>query len=78
MTRKQYLRILIALIGVDGLGIAAKSQETDKIVVNIPYEIVVVGKTLPAGTHGVSRGPIYPNGLKCQRFADMCVTNLLI
>ena len=39
MTRKQYLRILIALIGVAGLGIAAKSQETDKIVVNIPYEL---------------------------------------
>jgi hypothetical protein len=60
MTRWQYLRILIA-VGVDGLGIAAKSQETDKIVVNIPYEFVVVVKTLPASTYGVSRGPIYPN-----------------
>jgi hypothetical protein len=59
MTRKQYLRILIALIGVPGLGIAAKSQETDKILVNIPYEFVVVGKTLPAGTYGMGRGPIY-------------------
>ena len=53
------MRILIALIGVAGLGIAAKSRETDKIVVNIPYEFVVVGKTLPAGTYGVSRGPMY-------------------
>jgi len=61
MTRKQYLRILIALIDVDGLGIAAKGQGTDKIVVNIPYEFVVVVKTLPACTYGVSRGPIYPN-----------------
>ena len=45
MTRKQYLRILIALIDVDGLGIAAKGQGTDKIVVNIPYEFVVVENT---------------------------------
>jgi hypothetical protein len=60
MTRWQYLRILIA-VGVDGLGIAAKSWETDKIVVNIPYKFVVVVKTLPSGTYGVSRGPIYPN-----------------
>jgi hypothetical protein len=59
MTRKQYLRILIALIGVAGLGIAAKSQEADKIVVSMPYEFVVVGKTLSAGTYGVSGGPIY-------------------
>ena len=51
--------ILTALIGVAGLGITAKSQETDKIVVNLPYEFVMVGKTLPAGTYGVSRGPIY-------------------
>jgi hypothetical protein len=45
MTRKQYLRILIALIDVDSLGIAAKVQGTDKIVVNIPYEFVAVENT---------------------------------
>jgi hypothetical protein len=53
--RKQYLRILIALIGVAGLGMAAKGQEVDQIVVNIPYEFVVAGKTLPAGTYRVNR-----------------------
>jgi hypothetical protein len=53
--RKQYLRILMALIGVAGLGMAAKGQAVDQIVVNIPYEFVVAGKTLPAGTYRVKR-----------------------
>jgi hypothetical protein len=53
--RKRYLRILIALIGVAGLGTAAKGQVIDQIVVNIPYEFVAVGKTLPAGMYRVNR-----------------------
>jgi hypothetical protein len=53
--RKHCLRILIALIGVAGLGMAAKAQVVDQIVVNIPYEFVVAGKTLPAGTYRVNR-----------------------
>ena len=52
---KYYLRFLIALVGVAGLGVAAKGQAIDQIVVNIPYEFVVVGKTLPAGTYRVNR-----------------------
>jgi hypothetical protein len=57
MMRKQYLRILIALIGAAGLAKAAKGQSVDQIVVNIPYEFVVSSKTLPAGTYRVSREP---------------------
>ena len=53
--RKHYLRILIALIGVAGLGVAAKGQVVDQIVVNIPYEFVVAGTTLPPGTYRVDR-----------------------
>jgi hypothetical protein len=53
--RKQYLRILIVLIGAAGLAMAAKGQAVDQIVVNIPYEFVVAGKTLPAGTYRVNR-----------------------
>jgi hypothetical protein len=53
--RKQYSRILIALIAVAGLGIVAKSQVLDHVVVTIPYEFVVAGKTLPAGTYRVNR-----------------------
>ena len=55
MMRKQYLRILIALIGAAGLAKAAKGQSVDQIVVNIPYEFVVAGKTLPADTYRVNR-----------------------
>ena len=55
--RKQYLRILIALIGAAGLAMTAKGQVVDQIVVNIPYEFVVAGKTLPAGTYRVNRVP---------------------
>jgi hypothetical protein len=55
MMRKQCVRILIALIGVAGLGMAARGQVLDQIQVSIPYEFVVAGKTLPAGTYRVSR-----------------------
>ena len=52
---KQFLRILIALIGVAGLGITAKAQAVDQIEVNIPFEFAVNGKTLPAGNYRVDR-----------------------
>jgi len=52
---KYYLRFLIALIGVAGLGVAARGQAVDQIVIHIPYEFVVSGKTLPPGTYRVSR-----------------------
>jgi hypothetical protein len=53
--KKQCMRILIALIGVAGLGMAARGQVPDQILVNIPYEFVVAGKTLPAGIYRVNR-----------------------
>jgi hypothetical protein len=54
MMRKQCARILIALIVVAGLGVTARAQAPDQILVNIPYEFVVAGKTLPAGTYRVN------------------------
>jgi hypothetical protein len=53
--KKQCMRILIVLIGVAGLGMAARGQVPDQILVNIPYEFVVAGKILPAGTYRVNR-----------------------
>ena len=52
--RKQCLRILIALIGVAGLGMATRGQLPDQIEVNINHDFVVAGKTLPAGTYRVN------------------------
>jgi hypothetical protein len=53
--RKQCLRILIALIAFASLGTAAKGRAIDQIKVDIPYDFVVAGKTLPPGTYKVNR-----------------------
>jgi len=53
--RKNYLRFLIALIGVAGLGISTKAQEVDQLKINIPYNFVVDGQTLAAGTYTLNR-----------------------
>ena len=53
--RKQFLRIVIAFFCLVGSGMAARAQVRDQIVVTIPFEFVVGGKTLPAGTYKVNR-----------------------
>jgi hypothetical protein len=53
--RRQFLRIVIALIGVAGFGLGAKAQSLDQIEFNTPHEFVVGGKTFPAGTYRVRR-----------------------
>ena len=53
--KKLCLRIAVALVGFAGLGITAKAQVVDQIVVTVPFEFVVAGKTLPAGTYRVNR-----------------------
>ena len=52
---KYGVRILGAFIGLASLGITAKSQPVDELVVNIPFEFVAAGKTLPAGSYKVGR-----------------------
>jgi len=52
---KKLLRIAVALVGFTGLGITARAQDADQIVVTIPFEFVVAGTTLPAGTYRVNR-----------------------
>ena len=53
--KKQYWRWLVALLGFAGLAIAAQAQEVDHVVVTIPYEFVVAGTTLPAGSYEIRR-----------------------
>jgi hypothetical protein len=55
MMKKLCLRIAVAVVSFAGLGITAKAQVADQIVVTIPFEFVVAGKTLPAGTYRVNR-----------------------
>jgi len=52
---KTYLRIATALIGFAALAISAKAQAVDQVIVDIPFEFSVAGKTLPAGNYRVSR-----------------------
>jgi hypothetical protein len=78
MMRKQYLRILIALFSVAGLGMAAEAQVLDQIVVTIPYEFVVAGKTLPAGTYRVKRvTDIDPSALVLSSFENRATAIVL-
>jgi hypothetical protein len=50
-----YVRFLAAFFGMAAFAAAARAQEIDQIIVNVPYEFVAAGKTLPAGTYRVHR-----------------------
>ena len=50
-----YVRFLSAFFGLAALAAAARAQAVDQIIVNVPYDFVVSGKTLPAGTYRVNR-----------------------
>ena len=58
--KRKYASILLTLIGVLGLGVAAQAQ-TGKVVVDLPFEFVASGKTLPAGTYTLS--PVSDNAV---------------
>jgi hypothetical protein len=55
MMRKNYFRIVFALIGLAASGFAARGSVVDQLQINIPFEFVVSGKTLPAGNYTVNR-----------------------
>ena len=57
--KKQYLTILFTLICVIGLGLRARAQGEDTVVTKVPFDFVVGGKVLPAGTYRVSRAQRY-------------------
>ena len=52
--KKKYASILLTLIAVLGMGTAAKAETRGGLKVTLPFEFVVDGKTLPAGTYTVS------------------------
>ena len=53
--KKKYTSSLLALIGLLGMGTAAKAEIRGALKVTVPFEFVVDGRTLPAGTYTVSR-----------------------
>ena len=52
---KSFLTVVLTLTCLLGLGISARAQDEDKLVVNVPFDFVAGGETLPAGTYSVSR-----------------------
>lgn len=50
-----FFRILAPAFAFAALALTAKAQATDQLNVTVPYQFVVGGKTLPAGTYRVSR-----------------------
>lgn len=53
--KKNYASFLLTLICFLGLGASAQAQSRGDIVVTLPFEFVVSGKILPAGTYTLSR-----------------------
>lgn len=53
--KKSYLTVALTLTCLFGVGISARAQDTEGVRVSIPFEFVVGGTTLPAGTYTVGR-----------------------
>ena len=53
--KKSYLTVVLTLTCLLGLGISAIAQDASNIVVNVPFEFVAGGKTMPAGTYSIGR-----------------------
>jgi hypothetical protein len=51
-----YLNVVLSLTCLLGLGAGAHAQDASKLVTNVPFEFVVGGATLPAGTYTLSGG----------------------
>jgi hypothetical protein len=55
MNKYLVVGVLAAVFGMAAFAMAAKATTSDQLVVKVPYEFVVGGKTLPAGTYRVNR-----------------------
>ena len=53
--KKLYLRLLLVLAGLAVLTVPGKAQVPDQLIVNVPFQFVAGGRTLPAGEYRISR-----------------------
>ena len=53
--KRIYFRLLVVFLGTALLSAAAFATDSDHVIVNIPYDFVAGGQTLPAGTYTVQR-----------------------
>jgi hypothetical protein len=51
---KKYARILVAIAFLLGVGVTANAESRELVVVKLPFESVIGGKMLPAGTYTIS------------------------
>jgi hypothetical protein len=66
--KKHYLTVLFTLISVLGLGLGARAQEEDTVLGKVPYDFVVRGQVLPAGTYRISRISTSPQVLEIRSY----------
>jgi hypothetical protein len=59
--KKSYLTAVLTLTSLLGLGISARAQDTEGVRVNVPFEFVAGGATLPAGTYTIGRVSLEPH-----------------
>lgn len=53
--KQQWASVLLIIISLFGLAAGAKGETNRDVIVKIPYEFVVAGRALLAGTYTVSR-----------------------
>jgi hypothetical protein len=53
--KKSYLTAVLMLTCLLGVGVSARAQDADAVVVSVPFEFVAGRSTLPAGEYRVSR-----------------------
>jgi hypothetical protein len=53
--KKSYLTAVLTLTCFLGIGMGARAQDIDAVVVTVPFEFVAGSATLPAGEYRVSR-----------------------
>lgn len=53
--KHQFANALLIIMSLFGLAAGANAETHAEVKVNVPYEFVVAGRTLPAGTYTVSR-----------------------
>jgi hypothetical protein len=59
---KKYGRVIATVTFLLGIGMAARAQAQDNIIVTLPFGFVAGEKALPAGTYKVSRFSNDPSG----------------
>jgi len=53
--KKWYSSVVLTVTCLLGLSMSAHAQDVDKVAVNVPFDFVAGGQSLPAGTYTISR-----------------------